>query len=79
MNYIAFFIKWKEFIKKFYTGGILLGEERREYIINLIKKTGSISAIDIAKTLEVSETTIRRIKRKELTIQKSTGKKIKKN
>jgi DeoR family fructose operon transcriptional repressor len=38
----------------------LLGEERREYIINLIKKTGSISAIDIAKTLEVSETTIRR-------------------
>jgi len=38
----------------------LLGEERREYIINLIKRTGSVSAIDIAKTLEVSETTIRR-------------------
>lgn len=38
----------------------MLGEERREYIINQIKKTGSINAIDIAKTLEVSETTIRR-------------------
>ena len=38
----------------------MLGEERREYIINLIKKIGSVSAIDIAKTLEVSETTIRR-------------------
>jgi len=38
----------------------LLGEERREYILNQVKKTGSISAIDIAKTLDVSETTIRR-------------------
>lgn len=38
----------------------MLGEERREYILNQVKKTGSISAIDIAKTLDVSETTIRR-------------------
>jgi len=38
----------------------LLGEERREYILNQIKKTGSINAIDIARTLDVSETTIRR-------------------
>ena len=38
----------------------LLGEERREYILNQIKKTGSINAIDIAQTLGVSETTIRR-------------------
>jgi DeoR family fructose operon transcriptional repressor len=39
---------------------ILLGEERREYILNQIKKTGSVNAIDIAQTLDVSETTIRR-------------------
>lgn len=38
----------------------MLGEERREYILNLINKTGSVSAIDIAKTLDISETTIRR-------------------
>ena len=38
----------------------MLGEERREYILNLIKKTGSIKAVDIAKTLDISETTIRR-------------------
>jgi DeoR family fructose operon transcriptional repressor len=38
----------------------MLGEERREYILNLINKTGSVNAIDIAKTLNVSETTIRR-------------------
>lgn len=38
----------------------MLGEERREYILNIIKKTGSVKAIDIAKTLDVSETTIRR-------------------
>lgn len=38
----------------------MLGEERREYILNQIKKTGSINAIDIARTLDVSETTIRR-------------------
>ncbi len=38
----------------------MLGEERREYILNQIKKTGSVNAIDIARTLEVSETTIRR-------------------
>ena len=38
----------------------MLGEERREYILNLIKKTGSVKAADIAKTLDISETTIRR-------------------
>jgi DeoR/GlpR family transcriptional regulator of sugar metabolism len=38
----------------------LLGEERREYILNLINKTGSVKAIDVAKTLNISETTIRR-------------------
>ncbi len=38
----------------------MLGEERREYILNQVKKTGSASAIDIARTLDVSETTIRR-------------------
>jgi len=38
----------------------VLGEERRQYILNLINKTGSIKAIDIAKMLEVSELTIRR-------------------
>lgn len=38
----------------------MLGEERREYILNLINKTGSVNAIDIAKTLDISETTIRR-------------------
>lgn len=38
----------------------MLGEERRQYILNLINKTGSIKAIDIAKMLEVSELTIRR-------------------
>ena len=38
----------------------MLGEERREYILNLINRTGSINAIDIAKTLDISETTIRR-------------------
>ncbi|MBC7334143.1 MAG: DeoR/GlpR transcriptional regulator [Actinobacteria bacterium] len=38
----------------------MLAEERREYILNLVKKTGSVKAIEIAKTLGVSETTIRR-------------------
>ncbi len=38
----------------------MLGEERREYILNLVKKTGSVNAIDIANNLDVSETTIRR-------------------
>jgi len=38
----------------------MLGEERRQYILNLINKTGSIKAIDIAKTLNLSEITIRR-------------------
>jgi len=38
----------------------LLGEERREYILNLINKTGSVNAIDIAKILDISETTMRR-------------------
>ncbi len=38
----------------------MLGEERREYILNLINKTGSVKAIDLAKTLNISETTIRR-------------------
>lgn len=38
----------------------MLGEERREYILNQVKKTGSANAIDIARTLDVSETTIRR-------------------
>jgi DeoR family transcriptional regulator, fructose operon transcriptional repressor len=38
----------------------MLGEERRQYILNLINKTGSVKAIDIAKTLAVSELTIRR-------------------
>ena len=38
----------------------MLGEERRQFILNLINKTGSIKAIDIAKMLEVSELTIRR-------------------
>ena len=38
----------------------MLGEERREYILNLILKTGSVKAADIAKTLGISETTIRR-------------------
>ncbi|MHB1377863.1 MAG: DeoR/GlpR family DNA-binding transcription regulator [Candidatus Humimicrobiaceae bacterium] len=38
----------------------MLGEERRQYILNLINKTGSIKAIDIAKILAVSELTIRR-------------------
>lgn len=38
----------------------MLAEERREYILNLVKKTGSVKAIDVAKTLGVSETTIRR-------------------
>ena len=38
----------------------MLGEERREYILSLINKTGSVNAIDIAKTLDISETTIRR-------------------
>ena len=38
----------------------MLGEERRQHILNLINKTGSIKAIDIAKTLGVSELTIRR-------------------
>ena len=38
----------------------MLGEERREYILNQVKRTGSINAIDIAKTLDVSETTVRR-------------------
>ena len=47
-------------IYKFGKGGILLGEERREYILNLIGKTGSVTAVEIAKTLDISETTIRR-------------------
>ena len=38
----------------------MLGEERREYILKQIKRIGSINAIDIAKTLDISETTIRR-------------------
>lgn len=38
----------------------MLGEERREYILNLVNRTGSIKAYDIAKTLDVSEITIRR-------------------
>ncbi len=38
----------------------MLGEERREYILNQVKRTGSVNAIDIAKTLDISETTIRR-------------------
>ena len=38
----------------------MLGEERREYILNIINRAGSISAIDVAKALKVSETTIRR-------------------
>ena len=38
----------------------MLGEERRQFIINIINKTGSIKAIDIAKMLGVSELTIRR-------------------
>ncbi|MBN1298207.1 MAG: DeoR/GlpR transcriptional regulator [Actinobacteria bacterium] len=38
----------------------MLGEERRQYILNLISKTGSIKAIDLARTLNLSEITIRR-------------------
>ncbi|MCL4377093.1 MAG: DeoR/GlpR family DNA-binding transcription regulator [Actinobacteria bacterium] len=38
----------------------MLGEERREYILNLVNKAGSAAAIDIARALNVSETTIRR-------------------
>ncbi len=38
----------------------MLGEERRQYIINLVNKTGSISASEIAKLLNISEATIRR-------------------
>ncbi|MBM3699431.1 MAG: DeoR/GlpR transcriptional regulator [Actinobacteria bacterium] len=38
----------------------MLGEERRQYILNLINKTGSVKAIDIARTLNLSEITIRR-------------------
>lgn len=38
----------------------MLGEERREYIINLVNRTGSVKAFDIAKALDVSEITIRR-------------------
>ena len=38
----------------------LLGEDRRQHVLNIINKTGSIKAIDIAKTLDVSELTIRR-------------------
>ncbi|OQA22278.1 MAG: Glucitol operon repressor [Actinobacteria bacterium ADurb.Bin346] len=38
----------------------MLGEERREYILNFINRAGSISAIDTARALKVSETTIRR-------------------
>ena len=38
----------------------MLGEERRQYILNIINKTGSVKAIDIAKTLNLSEITIRR-------------------
>ncbi|MGM0366828.1 MAG: DeoR/GlpR family DNA-binding transcription regulator, partial [Actinomycetota bacterium] len=38
----------------------MLGEERREYILNIINKTGSVNAKEIAKMLNVSEATIRR-------------------
>lgn len=38
----------------------MLGEERREYILNMIDKTGSISSNEAAKILNVSEATIRR-------------------
>jgi DeoR family fructose operon transcriptional repressor len=38
----------------------MLGEERREYILNIVNRTGSIKAFDIARTLDVSEITIRR-------------------
>jgi DeoR family fructose operon transcriptional repressor len=38
----------------------MLGEERRQYIINLVNKTGSISASEIARILNLSEVTIRR-------------------
>lgn len=38
----------------------MLGEERREYILSLVNKTGSVNSIDIAKILDISETTIRR-------------------
>ncbi|MCG9479918.1 MAG: DeoR/GlpR family DNA-binding transcription regulator [Actinomycetia bacterium] len=38
----------------------MLGEERREYILNIINDTGSINAKKIAAKLKVSEATIRR-------------------
>jgi DeoR family transcriptional regulator, fructose operon transcriptional repressor len=38
----------------------MLGEERRQYIINLVDKTGGINASEIAKILNLSEVTIRR-------------------
>lgn len=38
----------------------MLGEERREYILNIINKTGSVNAKELAEMLKVSEATIRR-------------------
>lgn len=38
----------------------MLGEERRQYILNLVSKTGSVKAVDISRTLNLSEITIRR-------------------
>ena len=38
----------------------MLGEERREYILNIINETGSVKAQEIAAQLQVSEATIRR-------------------
>jgi len=38
----------------------MLGEERREYILNMVNKTGSVNAKEIANMLNVSEATIRR-------------------
>lgn len=38
----------------------MLGEERREYILNIINKAGSVNAREVAQILDVSEATIRR-------------------
>ncbi len=38
----------------------MLGEERRQYLLDTINKTGSINARQIAEALDVSEATIRR-------------------
>ena len=38
----------------------MLGEERREYILNIINKAGSVNAKEVAQFLGVSEATIRR-------------------